>query len=163
EFERAIAPSVATVNRLEPDLLKRQQQVEDARRSVDSKQQQYESKIREKSKDLTNYHRILEQAKKELKLHEDTLRPIQKEYDTAKNNYNSIVNEFNRKYSPAIKQQQTLEKEIPREIKKREEKEKSVRAIEKNQRVATAIHPVDFLRPDVNKILGELAPGTKQK
>ena len=169
EFEQAIAPSVATVNRLEPDLLKHQQQVDDARKSVDSKRADYElkkanQKNAPKGQPAGNVDRTgLTHAERQLKMLEESLLPIQKQYDTAKNKYNLIVSEFNRKYSPAIKLRESLEKEIPRDLKKREEKEKGVRTIEKNQRAAAAIHPVDFLRPDVNQILGELAPRIKQK
>ena len=169
EFEQAIAPSVATVNRLEPDLLKHQQQVDDARKSVDSKRADYElkkanQKNAPKGQPAGNVDRTsLDHAERHLKMVEDRLLPVQKQYDTAKNQYNLIVSEFNRKYSPSIKLRESLEKEIPRDLKKREEKEKGVRTIEKNQRAAAAIHAVDFLRPDVNQILGELASGIKQK
>ena len=169
EFERAIAPSVATVNRLESDLLKHQQQVDDARKSVDSKRADYElkkanQKNAPKGQPAGNVDRTsLDHAERHLKMVEDRLLPVQKQYDTAKNQYNLIVSEFNRKYSPSIKLRESLEKEIPRDLKKREEKEKGVRTIEKNQRAAAAIHAVDFLRPDVNQILGELASGIKQK
>ncbi len=169
EFEQAIAPTVAIVNRLEPDLLKHQQWVDDARKSVDSKRADYElrkanQRNAPKGQAAGNVDRTsLDHAEKQLKTLEDSLRPIQNQYDTAKNKYNLIASEFNRKYSPAIKLRESLEKEIPRDLKKREGKEKGVRAIEKHQHAAAEIHPVDFLRPDVNQILSELAPGIKQK
>ena len=170
EFDQATAPSVATVNRLEPNLLRLQQQVADARKLVDRKRADYESKLKAEQKNApkgqaagTVDRNDLNNAEKQLGKAEESLRPVQEEYDTAKKSYALIANEFNRKYSPVLKQKESLEKDIPRDVKKREQKEKEVEAIESRQRAAAAYRPVDFLRPDVNKILGELTSGNQKK